>query len=69
MIAWLFLFKLTLSCYKRKITVQEVAERTGISHGLVQRIEKGDTQCRLGAVFDVATIVNLKLFHHRNQMG
>ena len=45
-----------------KMTVQELAERAGISRGLVQRIEKGDLKCQLGAVFEVATIVGIKLF-------
>lgn len=45
-----------------KFTTQEVAERAGISRGLLQRIEKGDLKCSIGAVFEVATIVGVKLF-------
>jgi len=45
-----------------KLTTQEVAERAGISRGLLQRIEKGDLKCEIGAVFEVATIVGVKLF-------
>ena len=29
---------------------------------ILQRIEKGDLKCELGAVFEVATIVGVKLF-------
>lgn len=47
---------------ERKLTVQEVADRAGISRGLLQRIEKGDLKCEIGAVFEVATIVGVKLF-------
>lgn len=47
---------------ERKMTAQEVAERAGISRGLLQRIEKGDPKCELGATFEVATIVGVKLF-------
>jgi len=47
---------------ERKLTVQEVAERAGVSRGLLQRIEKGDLKCEIGAVFEVATIVGVKLF-------
>jgi len=47
---------------ERKLTTQELAERAGISRGLVQRIEKGDPKCGIGAVFEVATIVGVKLF-------
>jgi len=47
---------------ERKMTAQEIAERAGISRGLVQRIEKGDLKCEIGAAFEVATIVGIKLF-------
>ncbi len=47
---------------QRKMTAQEVADRAGISRGLLQRIEKGDPKCELGATFEVATIVGVKLF-------
>ena len=47
---------------ERKITVQELADRAGISRGLVQRIERGDPSCSIGAAFEVATIVGIPLF-------
>lgn len=47
---------------ERKLTAQEVADRAGISRGLLQRIEKGDPKCEIGAMFEVATIVGVKLF-------
>lgn len=47
---------------ERKFTAQELAERAGISRGLLQRIEKGDLKCEIGVVFEVATIVGVKLF-------
>lgn len=47
---------------ERKMTAQELADRAGISRGLLQRIEKGDPKCELGAAFEVATIVGVKLF-------
>ena len=47
---------------ERKMTSQEVSDRAGISRGLLQRIEKGDPKCELGATFEVATIVGIKLF-------
>jgi len=47
---------------ERKLTAQIVADRAGISRGLLQRIEKGDLKCEIGAVFEVATIVGIKLF-------
>lgn len=47
---------------QRKFTAQEVAERAGISRGMLQRIEKGDLKCEVGAIFEVASIVGVKLF-------
>lgn len=47
---------------ERKLTVADVAERAGISRGLVQRIEKGEMGCSIGAAFEVAAIVGLRLF-------
>ncbi len=47
---------------ERKLTAQEVADRAGVSRGLLRRIEKGDLKCAIGTVFEVATIVSIKLF-------
>ena len=47
---------------ERKLTAQEVADRAGISRGLLQRIEKGDLKCEVGAIFEVAAIVGVQLF-------
>lgn len=46
----------------RKMTAQAVADRAGISRGLLQRIEKGEPTCEIGATFEVATILGVKLF-------
>jgi transcriptional regulator with XRE-family HTH domain len=47
---------------ERKMTAQDLADRAGISRGLLQRIEKGNLKCQVGAVFEVATLVGIKLF-------
>ncbi len=47
---------------ERKMTAGELAERAGVSRGLVQRIEKGDPGCAIGAVFEAAAIVGVRLF-------
>lgn len=47
---------------ERCMTAQELAARAGVSRGLVQRIEKGDPGCQIGAVFEVAAIVGVPLF-------
>jgi transcriptional regulator with XRE-family HTH domain len=47
---------------ERKMSTLNVAERAGISRGLLRRIEAGDPGCTIGAVFEVAAIVGVKLF-------
>lgn len=47
---------------ERRITAQELADRAGISRSLVQRIEKGDPGCQIGAVFEAAIIAGIQLF-------
>ena len=47
---------------ERRLTAREVAERAGISRGLLRRIESGDVNCRVGTTFEVATIVGVPLF-------
>jgi transcriptional regulator with XRE-family HTH domain len=47
---------------ERNETVAQLAERAGISRGLLQRIEKGDPGCSIGAVFEVAALVGIHLF-------
>lgn len=47
---------------EQKLTVQFVADKAGISRGLLQRIEKGDIRCEIGAFFEIATIVGITLF-------
>jgi transcriptional regulator with XRE-family HTH domain len=45
-----------------ELTVADVAERAGVSRGLVHRIEKGEMGCSIGAVFELAALVGLHLF-------
>jgi len=46
----------------KKLTTAELAERAGVSRGLIQRIEKGDPGCTVGAMFEAAVIVGVPLF-------
>lgn len=47
---------------ERRLTLDELAARAGVSRGLVQRVERGDMGCAIGAVFEMATIVGVQLF-------
>ena len=46
----------------RQMSMLNVAERAGVSRGLLRRIEAGDPGCTIGAVFEVAAIVGVRLF-------
>jgi transcriptional regulator with XRE-family HTH domain len=54
--------QIQLARKQSKLTAQDLADRAGISRGLLQRIEKGDPACSLGATFEVAALVGIKLF-------
>ncbi|BBO83487.1 helix-turn-helix domain-containing protein [Desulfosarcina ovata] len=47
---------------ERKLTAQELADRAGISRSMLQRIEKGNPKCEIGAVFEAATVIGVRLF-------
>lgn len=47
---------------ERKITTSELADRAGLSRGLIQRIEKGDPGSSIGAAFEAAAVVGVRLF-------
>ena len=47
---------------ERKFTTQDLADRAGISRVTLQKIEKGDMKCEIGLVFEVATLVGIRLF-------
>ena len=47
---------------ERKETAAQLAERAGISRGLLQRIEHGDPGCSVGAAFEVAALLGIRLF-------
>ena len=47
---------------EKRMTTTDVAVRSGISRGLLHRIESGDPACAIGAAFEVAAVVGLNLF-------
>jgi transcriptional regulator with XRE-family HTH domain len=47
---------------EKRMTAQELAERAGISRGLVRRIEAGDPACSIGTVFELAALTGITLF-------
>ncbi len=47
---------------ERKMSESDLADRAGIARSTLQKIERGDLTSEIGLVFEVATIVGLKLF-------
>ena len=47
---------------EKKMGLQTLAERAGISRDLLRRIEKGDPRCEIGVVFELAAILGVALF-------
>lgn len=46
----------------KAMTSADLASRAGISRALLQRIERGDPGCSIGAVFEVAALCGVTLF-------
>lgn len=46
----------------RQWSEKNLAERAGISRATLQKIENGEMSCAVGLVFEVATLVGVKLF-------
>lgn len=47
----------------RRWTIRELAERVGVSHVTIQKVERGDPGVALGTALEAATLVGLPLFH------
>jgi len=48
---------------ERRWTMEELAERLGVSAPTVQKIERGDPSVGLGVAFEAATLTGVPLFH------
>lgn len=48
---------------ERRWTVEELAERVGVSHVTIRKVERGDLTVGLGVAFEAATILGVPLFH------
>lgn len=47
---------------RRRMTAAELAERAGVSRGLVSRVENGDAGTSIGPAFEMAAILGIPLF-------
>ena len=48
---------------ERGWTLQELADRVGVTHPTIAKVERGDPSVRLGVAFEAATLVGVPLFH------
>ncbi|MDT8429713.1 MAG: helix-turn-helix transcriptional regulator [Pseudomonadales bacterium] len=51
---------------QRQWSETNLADRAGISRATLQKIENGEMSCAVGLVFEVATLVGVKLFEPDN---
>ncbi|MBK5232247.1 MAG: helix-turn-helix transcriptional regulator [Thermoleophilia bacterium] len=47
----------------RRWTLKELAERTGINHVTMRKVERGDLTVGVGPAFEAAVLVGVPLFH------
>lgn len=43
------------------MTAQGLADRVGVSRGMIHRIERGDPRCEIGVVFELASLLGIAL--------
>src|SRR3954464_27506 len=55
--------RIRLARRERRWTVEDLAERVGVSHVTITKIEHGDPGVRLGTAFEAAATVGVPLFH------
>ena len=47
---------------QRRWTVEELAERVGVNHTTMRKVERGDLTVGLGAAFEAAALLGVPLF-------
>lgn len=52
---------------ERRWSVQELADRAGVTPFTLRKVERGDMTVALGTAFEVATLVGVPLFHEDRQ--
>lgn len=55
--------RIRLSRRERRWTLQELAERVGVSIPTMRKVERGDPGVGLGIAFEAATLTGVPLFH------
>jgi transcriptional regulator with XRE-family HTH domain len=55
--------RIRLARREHRWTVEELAERVGVGHVTMRKIERGDATVGLGVAFEAATVAGVPLFH------
>lgn len=55
--------RVRLARRERHWTLQELAERVGVTHVTMRKVERGDLTVALGIAFEAAAVVGVPLFH------
>ena len=54
--------RIRLARMRRRMTVKELAERVGVTHTTIRRIERGSLSVAVGVVFEAASVLGVALF-------
>ncbi len=55
--------RVRLARRERRWTLQELADRVGVTHVTMHKVERGDLTVGLGVAFEAAAVVGIPLFH------
>ncbi len=55
--------RVRLARRERRWTLQELADRVGVTHVTMRKVERGDLTVGLGVAFEAAAVVGVTLFH------
>ena len=55
--------RVRLARRERHWTLQELAERVGVTHVTLRKVERGDLTVALGVAFEAAAVLGVPLFH------
>ncbi len=55
--------RVRLARRERRWTLQELADRVGVTHVTMQKVERGDLTVALGTAFEAAALLGVPLFH------
>ena len=55
--------RIRLARIERRWTLEELAERVGINHVTMRKVERGDMSVGMGPAFEAAVLVGVVLFH------